>query len=145
MSKPIKILMVEDNELDVRMILHSAKKTKLRNSVTVVNDGMSALELMRSGTDDQLPDLILLDLSLPGMSGLELLDILKQEPRLRSITVVILTSSAATADIKLAYERYAAAFITKPVDVLGFSEIVNAIDGFFLEIVSLPKPMTQTV
>ncbi len=138
MSKSVRILLVEDNELDVRMILHSAKKTKLRNTITVVNDGTSALNYLGACAGDELPDLILLDLSLPGIGGLDLLKILKDESRLRAITVVVLTSSAATTDIKAAYDSFAAAFITKPVDVLGFSEIVSAIDGFFFEIVSLP-------
>ncbi len=139
MKKSVRILLVEDNELDVRMILHSANKTKLRNNFTVVNDGMSALELLRQTQDAELPDLVLLDLSLPGITGMELLQTVKQDPRLRKITVVVLTSSAATSDIKLAYDSYAAAFITKPIDVLGFTEIVSAIDDFFFEIVTLPE------
>ena len=102
MSKSVQILLVEGNELDVRMILHSVKNTKLRNTFTVVNDGTGALQHLKNCADDELRDLILLDLSLPGIGGLALLKILKDESRLRAITVVVLTSSAASTDIKAA-------------------------------------------
>lgn len=138
MSRSINILLVEDNELDVRMILHSAKKTKLRNSMEVVHDGRAAINHLNDCNDKNLPDLILLDLSLPGINGLELLSIIKDDERFRPIPVVVLTSSAAKSDIKQAYQQHAAAFITKPIEVDGFAEIVLAIDDFFFEIVSLP-------
>lgn len=140
MTGSVQILLVEDNELDVRMILNSAQKTKLRNSISVVNDGQAALEKLEECDEENLPDLLLLDLSLPGITGLELLKIVKGDKRFRAIPVVILTSSAAESDVKQAYDSYASAFITKPIEVGGFAEIVLAIDDFFFDIVSLPNP-----
>ncbi|MFK7857501.1 MAG: response regulator [Granulosicoccus sp.] len=137
MKKSIKILLVEDNELDVRMIQNSAKKTKLRNSIHVVYDAGAALEQLQNSTREDLPDLILLDLSLPGISGLEFLSLIKDDKALRFIPVVVLTSSAAEQDVKRAYENQAAAFITKPIEVEGFKEIVLTIDEFFFDIVTL--------
>ncbi|MFK8081073.1 MAG: response regulator [Granulosicoccus sp.] len=139
MKKSINILLVEDNELDVRMIQNSAKKTKLHNSIHVVYDAGAALEQLRSSRTEDLPDLILLDLSLPGISGLEFLGLIKDDKALRSIPVVVLTSSAADKDIKQAYENQAAAFITKPIEVDGFKEIVLTIDKFFFDIVTLAE------
>lgn len=137
MSKPIRILLIEDNELDIRMILHSAEQTKLRNSIHVVHDGGTALKQLLGSGSEELPDLILLDLSLPGINGLEFLKIMKENEKFTSIPVVVLTSSAAETDIQQAYKHQAAAYITKPIEIDGFKEIVLAIDEFFFEIVSL--------
>lgn len=139
MKKPIQILLIEDNELDIRMILHSAEKTKLHNNIKVVHEGGTALKQLQNCNKDDMPDLILLDLSLPGISGLEFLNIIKNEEQTSGIPVVVLTSSAAEEDIKQAYENHASAFITKPIEVSGFQEIVLAIDEFFFEIVSLSQ------
>lgn len=136
MRKTAKIMLIEDNELDIRMIKHNVMKMKLANDIEVFNDGGSALASLNEREEIQLPDLVLLDLSLPGLSGHEVLETMKADERLRHIIVVILTSSSAPDDIRQAYKQYASAYITKPVDASGFSEIVSAIDGFYYEIVT---------
>ncbi len=138
MKSQVKILLVEDNELDVRMILHSAKKTKLNNNIHVVHDASAALEYLGQCTKQDLPNLILLDLSLPGINGLDFLGIIKNDKQFCALPVVVLTSSAAETDIKRAYENHAAAFITKPIEIEGFVQVVLSIDDFFFEIVSMP-------
>lgn len=136
MIRPVRVLLVEDNELDARMLLRAAKTTKLANAITVLSDGRAALNQMREAGSEQ-PDLVLLDLSLPGMSGFELLEEMKDDVNLRHIPVVILTSSAAEADVRTAYEHHAAGFVTKPLGIDGLLEIVTSVEHFFFEIVTL--------
>lgn len=138
---PIVILMVEDNPGDVRLTQEALSDAKVRNKMHVVGDGIEALEFLhRQGkyADAPIPDLILLDLNLPRKNGNEVLEEIKNDPELRRIPVVILTTSQAEKDILTSYDNHANAFVTKPVDLEQFITVVKSIEGFWLEIVRLP-------
>lgn len=139
--KLITILLVEDNPGDVRLTQEALTEVKLRNNMHVVPDGIEALEFLhRRGkySDAPTPDIILLDLNLPRKHGTEVLEEIKNDPNLRRIPVVILTTSQAEQDIVASYNRHANAYITKPVDLDQFISVVKSIEGFWLEIVRLP-------
>jgi len=141
-SISIEILMIEDNPGDVRLTREVLKDAKVHNRLVAVKDGQEAMNYLYKNdpyTDVIRPDLILLDLNLPRMSGFEILQKIKSDQGLKSIPVVILTSSQAEKDILAGYEGYANAYITKPVSLDQFSRIVQAIEGFWLEIVRLPR------
>ena len=140
-NSPIEILLVEDNPGDVRLTREGLREGKVLSNLTVVDDGVKALAfLRRSGEhrDAPRPDLILLDLNLPRLSGREVLAEIKGDPELRSIPVVILTSSQAEQDIVRAYELNANCYITKPVDLEQFITVVKSIEEFWFTVVRLP-------
>lgn len=141
-GKPVEILLVEDNPGDVRLTVEALKDGKLRNSLKVVTDGVEALALLRRRgqyADAARPDLILLDLNLPRMDGREVLAQIKQDPNLRRIPVVVLTSSQAEQDIIRSYDLQANCYITKPVDLYQFATVVKSIEDFWFTIVKLPQ------
>ena len=141
-NRAIEILMVEDNPGDVRLTREAMKEAKVRNQLNVVGDGVEALEyLRRQGrfTDAPRPDLILLDLNLPKKDGREVLAEIKADPLLRSIPVVVLTTSNADVDVEQAYQLHANCYITKPVDFDQFMKVVQKIDDFWVNIVTLPR------
>jgi chemotaxis family two-component system response regulator Rcp1 len=140
-GEPIEILLVEDNAADVRLTQEALREGKVRNHLTVARDGVEALEILRGrgGADRGIrPDLILLDLNLPRKDGREVLASLKADPALRHIPVVVLTTSDAEADVLESYQLHANCYITKPVDLEQFVEVVRSIDDFWLTIVKLP-------
>lgn len=137
-SRPARILMIEDDPDDARLTLESLKGSKLRNDVTVVPSGDAALRRLRGeGDEDPLPrpDLILLDINLPGLSGIEVLEQLKGDPDLATVPVVMLTTSGEEADILSSYRRHAAAYVQKPLSIEGFAQVVSAIEQFWFEVV----------
>jgi two-component system, chemotaxis family, response regulator Rcp1 len=138
---PILILLVEDNPGDVRLTQEVLNEAKIANKLQVVKDGEEALNyLQHKGkfANAEVPNLILLDLNLPRKNGLEVLREIKQDPQLRRIPVVFLTSSGDERDINAGYEQHVNAYVTKPVDLEQFIRVVKAIEGFWLEIVRLP-------
>jgi CheY-like chemotaxis protein len=138
---PIEILLVEDNPGDVRLTREALRDGKVSNNLHVAVDGVEALAfLRRSGKylGAPRPDLILLDLNLPRMSGREVLEQIKEDPELRTIPVVVLTTSQAEQDIVKAYELNANCYVTKPVDLDQFITVVKSIEDFWLTIVRLP-------
>lgn len=138
---PVEILMVDDNAADVRLMLEALADAKVLNNMHVSEDGIEALEYLRgTQTNGTRPDphLILLDLNMPRMDGRELLVELKGDASLRRIPVVVLTTSAAEQDIVQSYDLHANAYVTKPVDLDSFMEVIKAIEGFWLEVVKLP-------
>ena len=140
-TKIIDVLLVEDDPGDVLMTREAFEDNKLRNRLSVVSDGVSALEFLRKEgdhVDAPTPDLILLDLNLPRMDGREVLQALKADADLRSIPVVVLTTSEAEEDVVRSYSLHANAYVTKPVDFDRFIEVVRQIDEFFVEVVRLP-------
>ena len=140
-GQPIEVLMVEDNPGDVRLTQEALHEAKVRNNIHVVADGVEALAfLQRQGryASAPRPDVILLDLNLPKKDGREVLAEIKADPNLRRIPVVVLTSSEAEEDILKAYNLYANAYVTKPVDLDKFIAVARSIEGFWLEIVKLP-------
>ncbi len=140
-EKSIEILLVEDNPGDVRLTLEALKAGKINNSVKVVTDGEQAVEyLKRKGGSETrpLPELILLDLNLPKLSGREVLEIIKNDDDLKHIPVIILTTSKAEDDILKSYQHQTNSYITKPVDFEQFSLVIKKLEDFWFSIVKLP-------
>lgn len=140
--EPVHILLVEDNEGDVRLTQEALKDSKLHVALAVVSDGVEAMDyLRRQGpyTTAVQPDLVLLDINLPRKNGLEVLAEVKADVSLREIPIVIMTSSSAEADVVKSYRLHANCYITKPLDLDQFSAVVKAVDHFWFSIVTLPK------
>lgn len=140
-SKPIDILLIEDNPGDVRLTKEVLKEGKVSNNLSVVKDGVEAMKyLRREGqyTAEPQPDLILLDLNLPRMDGREVLEKIKEHPNWQRIPVVVLTTSSAEEDIIRSYNLHANCYITKPVDLDQFINVVKSVEDFWLTVVKLP-------
>lgn len=139
--QPIDILLVEDNAADVRLTEEVLAESKVRNNLIIANDGVEALACLRKQGKFKncvRPDLILLDLNLPVKDGREVLAQIKEDPDLKRIPVVILTTSKAEEDILKTYNLHANCYITKPVDLEQFVTVVRYIEDFWLAIVKLP-------
>jgi CheY-like chemotaxis protein len=136
-SQPIVVLLVEDDPGDVVLIQEAFEHNKVRNRLHVVGDGVEAMKFLRDG--GERPDLILLDLNLPRKDGREVLAEVKGDAELRTIPVVVLTTSKAEEDILRSYDLHANAYVTKPVDFNRFIEVVRQIDEFFVTVVKLPS------
>ena len=140
-AKPIEILLVEDSPSDTDLTLEALKDFKVCNHVTVVEDGVQAIQfLRRQGPFAQAPrpDLIMLDLNLPRKDGREVLAEIKHDDQLKTIPIVVLTTSRADQDILRAYQLNANCYINKPVDFNQFLEVVRSIESFWLFVVTLP-------
>ena len=141
-TKVVDVLLVEDDPGDVLMTREAFEHHKIRNHLHVVNDGEQALQFLhRTGeyASAPRPGLILLDLNLPRRDGLEVLAELKEDPALRVIPVVILTTSQADEDILRSYALHANAYVSKPVDFERFMDVIRQIDNFFITVVELPR------
>ncbi|MFA7256765.1 MAG: response regulator [Kiritimatiellales bacterium] len=139
--RAIEILLVEDNPGDVRLTQEALKENKIRNCLHVAKDGIEAMKFLRKMNGHggaPRPDLILLDLNLPKKDGREVLTEIKTDETLRSIPVVILTTSDAEDDVAKAYQQYANCYVRKPIDLNRFIEVVKIIQNFWLSIVELP-------
>ena len=137
----IEILLVEDSVTDVMIVQAAFEDTKVANNLHVVDNGVDALAFLRrvgSYADAPRPDLVLLDLHLPKMNGQEVLAEMKTDEQLKTIPVVVLTSSEAEEDVLRAYGLHANCFVTKPVDFAGFVEIIREIEHFWFAVVTLP-------
>jgi CheY-like chemotaxis protein len=137
----ISVLLVEDDPGDVMLVREAFAENEVGNVLSVVSDGVEAMKFVRGEGDYatmERPDLVLLDLNLPRKSGAEVLAEIKGDARLRTIPVVVLTTSQAEEDVLRSYEMHANAYVTKPVDFERFGEIVRQIDEFFVGIVRLP-------
>jgi CheY-like chemotaxis protein len=140
-GRPIEILLVEDSPSDTDLTLEALKDFKVRNHVSVVEDGVQAMQFLRcQGPYAQAPrpDLIMLDLNLPRKDGREVLAELKGDDNLKTIPIVVLTTSRAEQDILRAYQLSANCYINKPVDFNQFLEVVRSIESFWLFVVTLP-------
>ena len=138
----VDVLLVEDDQGDILMTREAFEHYKIRNKLHVVTDGDQALQFLRQSgeyADAPRPGLILLDLNLPRRDGLEVLAELKEDPSLRVIPVVILTTSQAEEDILRSYSLHANAYVSKPVDFERFIEVIRQIDTFFVTVVKLPR------
>jgi two-component system response regulator len=137
----IEVLLVEDDEGDVVMTREALDEGKVLNRLHVVGDGVEAIEFLRREgqyTDAPRPDLILLDLNLPRRDGRQVLAEVKEDPELRRIPIVVLTTSEAEEDILRSYDLHANAYVTKPVDFDRFVAVIQQIDEFFISVVRLP-------
>jgi len=140
-DEPIEILLVEDSPDDADLTVDALRDGRVRNHITVIEDGEEAMAFLRRQgrhATAPRPDLILLDLNLPRKSGREVLAEVKQDPDLRRIPVVIMTSSDDEKDILAAYNLYVNCYVTKPVDLDQFIRVVKSIEQFWFSIVKLP-------
>ena len=140
-GRPVEILLVEDNQPDVELTMEALEENKVRNNLHVVSDGEAAMDFLYKRapyTDVPRPDLILLDLNLPRKDGREVLAEVKSDDGLKTIPVVILTTSQAEEDILRSYQLQANCYVTKPVKLSEFIKVVQSIDNFWLSIVELP-------
>ena len=141
-GQPIEVLLVEDDPGDVLLIREAFEFNKVHNNLNVVSDGEQALSYLRregEWAEALRPDLVLLDLNLPRKDGREVLAEAKGDPALRTIPIVVLTTSEAEEDVLKSYELHANAYVTKPVDFERFVSIVRQIDDFFVSVVRLPS------
>jgi CheY-like chemotaxis protein len=136
-KQPIRILLVEDNDAHVKLILRAFKEDRLANPVHVVSDGEQALDYLYRRGDYQdpakspRPDMILLDLKLPKIDGLEVLKTVKEDVKLKDIPVIVLTSSTDQRDVHEAYRHYVNSYIAKPVDFDKFRQVVQELDYYW--------------
>lgn len=141
-SDEIHVLLVEDDPGDVLMTQEAFEHHKLRNQLHIVPDGVEALAFLRregEHADAPRPGLVLLDLNLPRKDGREVLEEVKNDATLRSIPIVVLTTSQAEEDILRSYNLHANAYVAKPVDFDRFIEVIRQIDDFFVSVVKLPR------
>ena len=137
----IHILLVDDNEGDILLTREALEEARIINKISIAYDGIQAIDLLKKSARvaGTMPDLILLDINLPKMNGTEVLSIIKNDPDLRRIPVIMLTTSSSEKDILASYDNYANCYITKPVDLDRFMDVVRTIEDFWISIVKLPK------
>lgn len=138
----LEILLVEDNEGDIRLTIEAFKEAKIRNHIRVVRDGEEALAYLKKEAgyaDVQTPDIILLDINLPKVDGKEVLHVMKNDSLLKSIPVIMLTTSSAESDVQESYANHANSYVIKPVDLDKFMEVIRSIEEYWVSIVKLPS------
>ena len=141
-SRPTSILLIEDNPGDRRLIIEVMKAGRLTTKLNTVEDGVKAMDFLRKQgdyADAPTPDLILIDLNLPKMSGQEVLTKIKTDSKLKRIPVVVLTSSESDGDIGQCYDLHANCYIAKPADIEKFNTVVRSIENFWFSIVTLAQ------
>ena len=136
--RPIQILLVEDNPADIFLTEEAFSGMRYDIRLHSARDGMEALEWLRDPQNVR-PDVILLDLNMPRMSGLELLNVLKADASLLDIPVIVLTTSRADEDVWRSYNLHANAYIPKPLSIAEFSEVVRSFETFWFSVASLPR------
>lgn len=143
-KRPVEILLVEDSPADARLTAEALKQSKVINNLHVAKDGAEAMKFLRrenGDADAPTPDLILLDLNMPRMDGRAVLDEIKNDDELKTIPVVIMTTSREEKDVMQSYAAHANCYIRKPLDAIGFFDVVSSIETFWFEMVVLPtKP-----
>jgi len=142
MADTIKILLVEDNPADIRLIKEVFKDTNSNNQIFVVNDGVDALKFLNKHDNFHnvpKPDIILLDLNLPRKDGREVLKEIKNSLEFKYIPIVVLTTSSSNEDIVRTYGNHANCYITKPVDFDQFLKVIKSIEYFWLKMIELPS------
>jgi len=140
----VHILLVEDNPGDVRLIQEALKTTDLQYVLEIASDGDEALSrLLNESSPDSLPDLVILDLNLPRRSGHEVLAVIKDHPRTRTVPVIVLSSSGLNEDIQKAYGAHANCYIQKPQNIDDFFHVCSLLEAFWFEVARLPKTHQQ--
>jgi len=142
MKDPIKILLVEDNPADIRLIKEVFKDTNSNNEIFVVKDGVNVLDFLNRKSKFEnvpKPDIILLDLNLPRKDGREVLKEIKENDKFKHIPIVVLTTSSSKEDVIKTYGNHANCYITKPVDFDRFLKVIKSIEDFWLKIIELPQ------
>lgn len=135
MNKSLKIFLIEDNPSDAILVYEALNDSKILHTIDIFDDAEEALEEIKTNK----PDLILLDLNLPKMGGLEFLHELKGHENDRVIPVIILTNSNASDDVMSAYKSYCNAYIRKPIGFEAIVKAIHAINNFWFEVVTLPS------
>ncbi len=138
----VHILLVEDNEGDIILTTEAFKDMKLENKISVVRDGEEALRFLKKQDehiDAPTPQLVLMDINLPGIDGKQLLDIIKKDEELKEIPVVMLTCSDTDADISECYDKHVNWYITKPIDYDKYTKVMHEIEAFYVSFVPYPK------
>ena len=141
-TRPIEILLVEDSPSDTALTIEALDEGKIANNLTHVEDGIEAMDCLRQKgkyKNSPRPDLIMLDLNLPKKDGREVLAEIKNDPDLKIIPIIVLTTSRSDKDILQSYELNANCYITKPVDFKQFMDVVKSIEKFWLTVVTLPQ------
>jgi CheY-like chemotaxis protein len=139
--KALRILLVEDNPGDIELILEAFKECQITHDIDVVTDGQEAIDFLRRKEEYaqcKRPNLILLDLNLPKKDGKQVLQEIKNDPHLKRIPVIVLTSSAREEDVVKVYENYANCYVRKPVDLNDFLSLVRKVEDFWFTVVELP-------
>jgi CheY-like chemotaxis protein len=142
-ERPVEILLVEDSPSDTELTIEALREAKIRNNLSIAEDGVEALDFLRrkgKHANAPRPDLIMLDLNLPRKDGREVLAEIKSDAGLKTIPVVVMTTSRAEQDVAQAYKHHANCYITKPVDFDKFLDVVRSIETFWLMVVTLPFP-----
>ncbi len=140
--KEVHILLVDDNEGDILLTIEALSEARIINRISVARDGAEAIRFLKKELEFQgsdSPDLILLDINLPKMDGMEVLAVIKTDHELRRIPVIMLTTSSSERDILASYDNHANCYITKPVDLDRFMSVVRTIEDFWISIVKLPR------
>lgn len=142
-TRIIRILLVEDDPADQKLVKAAFSRAKIPNDLSITSSGEEALDFLgrkgRYGPETPRPDIILMDLNMPGMGGMEFLRRVKQEPRLSTIPIVVLTSSEAEEDIQATYQHHVNAYVTKPVGLNEFDKVIERLEGFWFTVCKLPK------
>lgn len=141
-TEPLTVLIVDDDDADTLMIEEALQTASVVPHIYRVSDGQEALDFLHQDgeyLDAPRPDLVLLDLNMPKVSGHEVLAVVKNDPDLKAIPIVVLTTSEAAADIAASYGQHANAFVTKPMDYESFEAVVGVINRFYSEVARLPK------
>jgi CheY-like chemotaxis protein len=140
--RPVHILLVEDNEGDILLTTEALNEGKIANTVSVVKDGWEAVQFLEKKdkyTDVNAPDIILMDVNMPKMNGHEVVKYIKSSEHLKHIPVIMLTTSTSSNDILQSYRNHVNCFITKPVDVSDFLNVISSLESFWISIVQLPN------
>jgi len=140
-SRPVEVLLVDDSQADIRLTKEAFKEWQVANHISVVTDGAAAIEFLhREGEfkDAPRPDVVLLDLNLPRKNGPEVLEEIKNDPDLRRIPVMVMSTSNLDQDLHRAYDLHANCYIAKPGDLERYMDVVRSIEQFWFNIVSLP-------
>jgi len=143
LEAPVELLLVEDNPNDIELTLHVFRKYNVANSIKVVRDGAEALGFLLGGDAVALPRLVLLDLKLPKVNGIEVLGKLKSDPRTKHVPVVVLTSSREDRDLYMCYELGVNSYIVKPVDFAQFTDSIRQLGIYWLLLNERPHGATQ--
>ncbi|MGE5545258.1 MAG: response regulator [Solirubrobacterales bacterium] len=138
-APPFEILLVEDLAADAALVRAALKEGKFYCKLDVVDDGEKAVAYLNERRFGRLPDLVLLDLNLPRMSGREVLQVIKDDPALRTVPVVVLTTSDVERDVEASYLLGAAGYVTKPLDVMAFFQAIHAIQDYWFTVVRRPR------
>ncbi len=140
-TRPIEILLVEDSQADIVLTQEAFRSLRIANRLHVAMDGRAALDhIYRRGQHEDAvpPDLILLDLNLPVVDGRTVLETLKNDPLTKHIPVIVMTTSRSREDVEMSYAAHANSFIRKPIELAGFMKVLEAVEGFWLQVVVLP-------